>query len=420
MSSHLNTRIAIIGAGASGLTAALELKRRGYKHVVIFERDDRVGGKTFSYTYKGTAFDIGSMMFSRTDEIVKLADEFKVLYQSFKAKEFYYSKGKYLDPIAYALQEHSLFEIFRSMYGLRSIIKRNKLGEPGFGELDPDLFQSFSSFLRSHHLDAGARIFQPAVTGLGYGFFETTPALYSLKILASMLDTNLVKSLLTNGDHVCFFPSGWMKLWQKIAKTLDVRLNSRIASIRRDKGQGVEITVNRKKEMFDKLIITAPLNHVHEYLDITDKEKKLFAKIQHQRMVSTLVEGTAPLQTVFLADNAVPERMGHVLGTECYAPETNCSVLFQIVPKGMTQKKIRRLLEEDLAEMHCDVKHVVIQREWEYFYHVSSQDLADGFYDKLNALQGKRETYFVSGILNFETVGHSQELARHVVDRYFP
>ena len=40
----LNQRIAILGAGAAGLSAAEALKLKGYKHVTLFERTDHAGG----------------------------------------------------------------------------------------------------------------------------------------------------------------------------------------------------------------------------------------------------------------------------------------------------------------------------------------------------------------------------------------
>ncbi len=46
-----NLKIAIIGAGASGLTAAHRLKKTGYKNVTVFERESKAGGKIFSYRY---------------------------------------------------------------------------------------------------------------------------------------------------------------------------------------------------------------------------------------------------------------------------------------------------------------------------------------------------------------------------------
>ena len=373
MNQPLNTRVAIIGAGVSGLTAAMELKKRGFTQVTVFEKKDRVGGKTLSHVYRGTYFDIGSMMFSRSSEIAQLADQFKIPYQSFEAKDFYYSHGQYLSPIAYARRSYSLFDIARSLLGLRHAVRAHHLYDAGYKTIDPALFQPFTTYLASHRLTAAAQAFQPAITGLGYGYFESTPALYSLKIMASMLDPSLLKSLFTHGDEICFFPGGWLELWERVAATLDVRTGVTITSIERPEHQGVRICIDGTTETFDQLIVTTPLNHTHEYLDLSKQEQDLFRVICSHRMISTLVEGSTALKTAFLADNAVPERIGHVLGIECYRPETRCSVLFQTAPEGMTTQEICQTLKEDLRDMGCEVQRIVVQKEWEYFYHVSSE-----------------------------------------------
>jgi monoamine oxidase len=40
-----DARIAVIGAGASGLTAAHTLRKKGYSNITVYEKDNRVGGK---------------------------------------------------------------------------------------------------------------------------------------------------------------------------------------------------------------------------------------------------------------------------------------------------------------------------------------------------------------------------------------
>jgi len=58
-------RIAIIGAGVAGLTAARELFRSGYKNIDIYEATDRLGGRTYSVPSSlpdgVTAFEMGAM-----------------------------------------------------------------------------------------------------------------------------------------------------------------------------------------------------------------------------------------------------------------------------------------------------------------------------------------------------------------------
>eukprot|EP00105_Crassostrea_gigas_P041882 XP_019926030.1 PREDICTED: uncharacterized protein LOC109619713 [Crassostrea gigas] len=48
----VHDRIAIIGAGPSGLHMAYELKKRGFRNIVIFESRDEVGGKSSSRLYR--------------------------------------------------------------------------------------------------------------------------------------------------------------------------------------------------------------------------------------------------------------------------------------------------------------------------------------------------------------------------------
>ena len=412
-------RIAVIGAGVSGLTAALALKERGFRNVVVFEKEERVGGKTFSLAYKGTQYDLGSMMFSRPCDISRLADQYRVPYTPFETKDFYYSKGEWMNPIAYAKQSTSWLDLALSLVGLHQIIHANHLTEPGFRDVSPELFQDFEGYLHAHHLEAAAHAFEPAVAGLGYGYFSTTPAMYGLKIMASMMDVSLMRSLLTNGGLVCFFPGGWMELWEKVAADLHVRLGAQITAIDRSSGQDVRITVNGKDEVFDRVIVTTPLNHAQAYLDLSEEESRLFPKIRSHRMISTLIEGSVPLHTGFLVDQAVPQRLGHVLGIEAYAPETKCAVLFQTAAPETSIEEICDTLTADLREFGCDVKQIVHQKDWEYFYHVSAQDLREGFYPSLEKLQGLQCTYYAGSIMNYETVGHCQQYAKYLVETYF-
>jgi tryptophan 2-monooxygenase len=62
-----NLRIAIVGAGLAGLTAARELFRCGYTRIDLYEASDRIGGRTYSIplnnpqTDSHTVFEMGAM-----------------------------------------------------------------------------------------------------------------------------------------------------------------------------------------------------------------------------------------------------------------------------------------------------------------------------------------------------------------------
>ncbi len=57
-------RVVVIGAGMSGLLAAIELDRAGFADVVVYEKGDRVGGTWRDNTYPGIACDVPSHFYS--------------------------------------------------------------------------------------------------------------------------------------------------------------------------------------------------------------------------------------------------------------------------------------------------------------------------------------------------------------------
>ena len=51
-------RFAIVGAGMSGLLAAIQLRQAGYQHVTIYEKSNQLGGTWRDNTYPGVACDV--------------------------------------------------------------------------------------------------------------------------------------------------------------------------------------------------------------------------------------------------------------------------------------------------------------------------------------------------------------------------
>jgi hypothetical protein len=65
------------------------------------------------------------------------------------------------------------------------------------------------------------------------------------------------------------------------------------------------------------------------------------------------------------------------------------------------------------------VKKLLARRAWRYFPHVSSQDFAAGFHGRLEALQGRRRTYYTGELTAFScveaVVARSQMLAAQML-----
>ena len=60
-------RIAVIGAGPSGLTAGRELLREGFERFTIFDKSDAVGGTWHQHSYPGLACDVKAAAYTFSD-----------------------------------------------------------------------------------------------------------------------------------------------------------------------------------------------------------------------------------------------------------------------------------------------------------------------------------------------------------------
>ena len=62
-------RIAIFGAGLSGICLAIQLRKAGIETFTIFEKSDGVGGTWRDNGYPGAACDVPSMFYSFSFEV---------------------------------------------------------------------------------------------------------------------------------------------------------------------------------------------------------------------------------------------------------------------------------------------------------------------------------------------------------------
>lgn len=93
--------------------------------------------------------------------------------------------------------------------------------------------------------------------------------------------------------------------------------------------------------------------------------------------------------------------------------------------------KVEKLLVETLSKFNKDpasedeVSKPVTKKdivgfsgEVDYFPHISSGPLADGWYDRFNEMQGKSRTYYASGLNGFEIVEFPLRAGKDIAESY--
>ena len=429
-------RIAIIGAGASGLTAAHTLQRLGYSNITIFERDSEVGGKVRTNEYQGHAFEIGAFWIANGyDTVDELAEEYGVSFD-YEDAEFVVRNEADQERtfFSYIFDEYNVFQIMESLINLQMVkSKFTSLQEVGFVNAEPDLFLDMATFAKKYHIEAAARAYRPFWIGCGYGYYEEVPALYVLKMMIGVVDTSLpsMLELLLNFHKNNFglrrANGGFQRLWEKVAADLpDVRLHQEVTDVRRyfdGTGIKIAITAGGHTEIFDRLLISSNLYAAMEFLDETPEEASLFSRIQSYSYYIHQFHATdipyADDAMIFVTRNNVPETIGHFTAMISRSTVPGFWTTGQLVPWNTPVQDVVDLVSQDVQEIGGSLSSLVVQQPWNYFPHVKTTDLQQGFYQRLEALQGLNGTYFIGGLMNFEIVENTALHAKTLVHEFF-
>ncbi len=421
-----DTRIAIVGAGPSGLTAARTLAALGYENVTVFEKEADVGGKVNSPVILGNTVELGAVFASPDYELtLDLADEYAIPYVEYQTPRFILDEaGQARSFPAFLTSRYSNAQIGLAIQKYAAVLAlfQPEIDGDGFAGMHPDLMLTFDKFAIKYEFVPIAELAKSIMVGFGYGYYEDVPAAYFMKLLPWLV--KLGPGGIESPPYFTF-PDGFQSLWRAVAADLDVRLSSTVTKIKRSTSGGpVEVTINYvDKRQFDVVIVSVPLNVVGKFLDLTSAEKALFNKVETSRYFVTLF-GAVGLQTgrtLFLHDNARPQRINHASVFGNRGDGLPLFVAYQIVQDWMPSVLVTATLLADVFSIgNGAVAIPVTVREWEYFPHVGTRALEQGFYDQVEALQGQRGVYYVGGTMSFETVEHSARYARTLVESHFP
>jgi len=175
-------RIAIVGGGLSGLVVADEIRRKGYEHITIFEKDDRVGGKLQSIWYKGKSHEMGAIFGLPSHQHLKaLMKRNQIKSDGLKLSRTNYDDcGQKIMPIPKENLGDYLQELERFPEVLKSYpsLKRASM-EHG----EEFLMLPFSKWCDENGFNVLKMLYVQYFTIFGLGGIDDVPALYALRIL---------------------------------------------------------------------------------------------------------------------------------------------------------------------------------------------------------------------------------------------
>lgn len=270
----LNTKICIIGAGASGLTVAYVLRKKGYNNITILEKENQAGGKCRTIVYKDRYFELGAgAICSDYNVTLEIMKELGVESKAPAIPNPIFLNNNGLEIKSSPLK--TIKFIWQLLFKFSCLLFKNrKFCAPGLSNIPEELYENFDSYCRKNNLSDFAQTLNIIVSPFGYGYFDTIPTAYYLKYFTF---TGLVEYFITK--RLQFFVEGAGSLWQKLSKQFNVLFAENIISIKRT--NKVYIQTQTGNYEFDKLILACPLDNALDFLDATSIENELFCKIQY-------------------------------------------------------------------------------------------------------------------------------------------
>ena len=292
-----------------------------------------------------------------------------------------------------------------------------------------DLALPFSEFCKLNKVEEVQRIWIAPFTSFGYGFFDEIPTALVMKYLDVTTALEFVNLRLWT------WQDGTQQIYEHVNKKLKhpALLEHEVVKVVREDGKVTVTTKDKsgkeKKEVFDKLIVTTPLDYFINYADATKEEKELFSKIVHERYcdyIATFEEGKSPNISGYMVENMVPERLGHAmvyynrwqcLDRDC--PATVYALANHTGTPDVDYDVVMQTMDEDMARVGFPIKDKLYAQEVYYCPHVSAKDYADGWYDKLEALQGTKSTYYAGEIISFGDMEDTCAASKDIIGRFF-
>jgi hypothetical protein len=290
--------------------------------------------------------------------------------------------------------------------------KYGEVYEPGLAHVHPDLYQNFETFAGQQGLNEVPPLFQQITTGFGYGYTEQVPAAYMLKYLCWPMLWDCARG------KGYIWPAGIQTLWERLSEAHQVLLGAEVQRVAR--GDSVVVTTTRGRYEVDALILACPLDKALSFLDATAEERDLFSRIRTYDYWVLLceIEGL-PRDIGFIRANFAARNQGHLMLWYCRCPQASLYQLYALGDFQTSAEAIAANCTADLQRMGARLVKVVAARRWSYFPHVETADMADGFYDRLEGLQGQRRTYYCGEIMSFSTLECCARYTRDLVERFF-
>jgi oxygen-dependent protoporphyrinogen oxidase len=449
------TRIAIVGAGPSGLYAAQALRELGYTHITVLERQARVGGMALTRHHEAgdgrrIPYEMGSAQPFSSRRLFRLIRELNLhLGVDFgdgerlgKLGRFRFYNTRRADYVADFVRFPHTGQPLNKQLGLirdfarlvPTLIRFRYLMQPGHaGCLPPEVAgQSEAQWMKAQGFEVIQPLLQALFSATASGGACEKPddprsLVQSLKSLVFAINPPM---RYTKG---LFQPvrEGYQEILVRLAQRFNVITQADITQIQRSP-DGVKITWNGQTQSFDRLIIACPPANLMPALDATDEEQSVFSRILTRPTwrVCFLARGIPePTAAYVFTDQAeYPDATPALCGFSCHglvegsgqdALRLYCGLV------GLDQMEgIDAALETSTQRLQKvfgahDIRWIDKVFWRQFNSHFPLEDVAAGVYQQVERMQGQHATYYTGEYLAGNSHSMTLEYSWALAQRHF-
>lgn len=412
-------KIAVIGGGPGGLSAAQFIQEAGHQ-AVVFERENRIGGKSFSFN-SGDAFnEMGTCYTTRQHVVVKRWMKAHGITLK-RLGEARYDDAPVVDYVksgAGAPLPVQALKFLKSAGRLRKAMAADP-ANPAVRAEAALTVDAWLARLKLPKLDLAMHRILPAQ---GYGYAQEV----TIGQTVQWLDFDILISGVLNDMHMPV--EGWSEFWTRFSKRFDIRLDTRIDHIERT-DEGVTLVASGAVERFDAVISTVPMDEFAKLTDLLPAELAVLEGVEWQNYTTTLVSSKNWFKGAQVHGYSRackdPGLRGAMLGSrregDVMEDGSHLYVTGQFSNGDLTPAELREILEADLRRLGVEVETLIYARTWKYFPQYRTDAVADGLFSAMAEAQGGKRTWFSGATFSHELVSsvtaRSQASVRDMVRR---
>ncbi|MBU3142846.1 FAD-dependent oxidoreductase [Clostridium sp. CF012] len=416
--NKMDHKIAIIGGGLSGLAIAAGLQRKGYKNVTVFERDNRLGGKLHTICYKGKSYEFGAL-FSMPSQ-----KHLKSLMKTFNIK----IDGPRISRVNYDTNGNKIMQIPKDALGdfvkeldrLPDVLAEYKsLEKVNIHNIEAPLMLPFSKWCDINQLKILKTVYAHYFTSYGLGDIEAVPALYVLRILNY---DNLMSFM--ELPELCMWKEGVSVLTECLRQRIkDIRLTQNVTKISLSNHEKLCVHTDFEVLEFDGVVITAPLTQFSDFYAADYEMKQFLSSIKYQNYnVYAFIVDKVPKGCGCVLENLSLKKRGHIMiwcsRWDSVSGEEMVMVYAYNNPENSKAASLK-VIESDLLKLGIQNPRLYQFKRWQQCPHVDTSVLQKGFYEKIEAMQGKNNIFLAGEIMSTVSMENSIQYSEYLINKYF-